>query len=56
MSNLFERFDDLDTRLHQWLVAHSIPLLHSTETATDDSSRNTSVRVRQHSYKLRVAR
>jgi hypothetical protein len=27
MSNLFERFDDLDTRLHQWLVAHSIPLL-----------------------------
>ncbi len=28
MSNLFERVDHLDTRLHQWLVAHTILLLH----------------------------
>jgi putative oxidoreductase len=27
MSNLFDRFDHLDTHLNQWLVAHSIPLL-----------------------------
>ena len=27
MSNLLDRFDHLDTRLNQWLVAHSIPLL-----------------------------
>ncbi len=27
MRDLFERFDRLDTRLNQWLVAHSIPLL-----------------------------
>ncbi len=27
MSDLFERFDRLDTRLNQWLVAYSIPVL-----------------------------
>ncbi len=27
MRDLFERFDQLDTRLNQWLVAYSIPLL-----------------------------
>lgn len=27
MRDLFERFDRLDTRLNQWLVAYSIPLL-----------------------------
>jgi uncharacterized membrane protein YphA (DoxX/SURF4 family) len=27
MRDLFERFDQLDTRLNQWLVAYSIPVL-----------------------------
>jgi uncharacterized membrane protein YphA (DoxX/SURF4 family) len=29
MRNLFERFDQLDTRLNQWLVAYSIPVLRT---------------------------